>query len=323
MTIATFLLPFADRLNARVLDHELARILGRADHATAAAGRHLQLLRHFRLTPDHWPVAALTRQFDAGDAAGSGWLRADPCYVRPDINGVRLMACGDMLGLDAEDCAALLPTLRPLFGDAGFQIDAPTPSRWYLRLPMDVRLPAFTEPDAALGSDLFEHLAEGDAGRRWRALLGEAQIALHNHPWNAQRAAQGRVPVNSLWFWGGGVLPDHVQTRCTCMYSDDAPARALAQVAGIEHRPLPDAFTPIRGQKRGDTASEAHDLVCDLQGLGNLHVLQQQWLLPALQALRGGELKSLVLDRVDGKLHTLGRGQRWRFWRKPLRRWPA
>jgi hypothetical protein len=42
-----------------------------------------------------------------------------------------------------------------------------------------------------LGDDLFSHLPEGEGGRRWRALMTEAQVLLHNHSWNQQRAAQG------------------------------------------------------------------------------------------------------------------------------------
>src|SRR3546814_4888309 len=82
-------------------------MLGRADRAQSGDdGRRAQLRRHFRLTPDHWPMAALTRQMDAGDAAGAAWLRADPSYVRPDINGARLLAIGAALGMDEEDRAA-------------------------------------------------------------------------------------------------------------------------------------------------------------------------------------------------------------------------
>src|SRR3546814_2851149 len=102
-------------------------MLGRADRAQSGDdGRRAQLRRHFRLTPDHWPMAALTRQMDAGDAAGAAWLRADPSYVRPDINGARLLAIGAALGMDEEDRTAFLPALRPLFGDAGFRSEEHT-----------------------------------------------------------------------------------------------------------------------------------------------------------------------------------------------------
>lgn len=91
-------------------------------------------------------MAALTRTLDADDAPLSAWVRADPAYVRPDINGAHLLACGEALQLDVRDVAALLPALRPLFGDAGFPLDAPDPHRWYLRLPRGARLPRFVPP---------------------------------------------------------------------------------------------------------------------------------------------------------------------------------
>jgi hypothetical protein len=312
MARATFLLPAAARFGGQQAGADVARALGRADRDHAGEeGRRAQLRRHFRLTPDHWPVAALTRQMDAGDAAGSGWLRADPAYVRPDINGARLLGIGASLGLDEEDRAAFVPALRPLFGDAGFAIDAAHPSRWYLRLPPGAKLPEFAEPTDALGADLFDHLAEGSEGRRWRTLLGEAQVVLHNHPRNVQRAALGRAPVNSLWFWGGGTLPDAIESRHAAFHSGDEVALALADAAGIA-RALPDRF-----------AMDSNDAVLDLHGAHDLAALERDWLQPACLALRRGGLQGLALDFADGRQSMLAPGQRWRFWRRPLSRLDA
>src|SRR5690606_36635745 len=166
MARATFLLPAGERLGSQRVGDDVARALGRADRAAGGRdGRRAQLRRHFHLTPDHWPMAALVRQMDAGDAAGSAWLRADPSYVRPDINGARLLAIGASLALDDEDRAAFLPALRPLFGDAGFPIDAPHPSRWYLRLPQGAKVPPFAEPDDALRSE--ERRVGKECRTRW------------------------------------------------------------------------------------------------------------------------------------------------------------
>ena len=49
----------------------------------------------------------------------------------------------------------------------------------------------------------------------------------------------------------------------------------------------------------------------------NLQALERDWLQPALAALAGGRLASLVLDTEDGATFTLAPGQRWRFWRRP------
>lgn len=304
--VATLLLPSVRRLGAAAPSAPVATALGRGDLRSGLdAGRRAQLLRHLHPVPQHWPVAALTRQRDAGDAAGAAWLRADPCRVQPDINGARLLAVGEGLGLDAQDAAQLLPALKPLFGDAGMPIDAPVPTRWYLRLPPSSTLPAFTEPEDALGADLFEHLAQGPEGRRWRSLLSEAQVVLHNHPWNARRQEAGRPAINSLWFWGGGVLPDHVGSDHAQVCSDEDVAGALASAAGVA-RPLPARLEAGGG-----------DVLFDLLALRDAATLERDWLLPALDAVRARALDALHLDFADGSVRTLTRGQRWRFWRRP------
>lgn len=305
MDEAIFLLPAWSAFGRQAIAAEIARALGRADALPpAAAGGDAQLQRHFACTPAHWAPAALTRQADCGDAAGAAWLRADPAHVRPDMNGARLLGLGERLGLDREDVDALLPALRPLFGDSGFVLDAPTPARWYLRLPREAKVPAFSVPDAALGEDLFDHLPDGPEARRWRALQNEVQIVLHNHPWNARRAERGRVPVNALWLWGGGVLPDRVACGFGQVRSDDELLRALASCAGASVAPAATMLEAETGRR-----------LIDLRRQRDLAALQRDWLRPALDALRDGSLRVLELDTADGLRWRLARGQRWRFWR--------
>jgi hypothetical protein len=309
MASATLLLPARDRFGAQRLAPDVARALARADRradqaATGAAGQNARL---FDILPRGWPVAAVTRQRDAGDATLAAWLRADPAYVQPDINGARLLAYGEALALTPRECDELLRPLRPLFGDAGFAIDAPTPSRWYLRLPREARLPVFDPPHDALGGDLFEHLPDGPEGRRWRALLSEAQVVLHNHPVNAGRIAAGRPPVNSLWFWGASVLPDHVRTRCATVFSDDEAVQAFALMAKVAATPLPARWNAVDG-----------DSAYDLRHVRDLALLQSNWIEPLIHDLRAGGLAIAHLDFADGTRFTLRDSQRWRFWRRPL-----
>jgi len=305
MASATLLLPERSRLAGQGLPVEVARALGRADRGQDQAGEQAQLRRYFQLVPDHWPVAALTRQLDAGDSAGSAWVRADPARISPDMTGARLLAHGEALAVDADDLEQLLPTLKPLFGDAGVLLDAPHPSRWYLRLPRESQLPAFAAIDDVLGDDLFGHLPEGDAGRRWRALLSEVQVVLHNHPWNARRMAAGLAPINSLWFWGGGVMPHSIRTPFKQIKSPDVLLRSLALVAGVSR----DA---VDGQEV--------DALIDLRHLRGLDVLSRDAISPLLAALRRRELDSLRLDFADGAQFVVRNGQRMRFWRRALTR---
>ncbi len=220
------LLPEATRLGGE-LAPAVGRMLGRADRLpVGGGGTRAQLQRHFEVSGDAWPVAAITRQCDSADAATATWLRADPAWVRADMTGARLFGSGDRLGISQQDVDALLPALEPVFADAGLTLDAPDPARWYVRLPSDARLPVFVDADEALGTDVFDNQpqsATDDAGmgRQWRSLLNDAQVTLHNHPRNAQRVASGLPPINSLWFWGAGSYPPHVATSHAAEQRDD------------------------------------------------------------------------------------------------------
>lgn len=315
MARASFLLPARERFGGQRLSDDVAKALGRGDHRDTAAPSDepgkAQLRRHFRLVPDHWPLAALTRRVDANDAASACWLRADPAHLRAGINGATLLAVGDMLQLSAAHADALLQPLRPLFGDTGFTIDAPLPGHWYLRLPREAKPPVFVAPSEALGADVFEHLPEGEAGRRWRSLLSEAQVVLHHHPVNAARIDAGLMPVNSLWFWGAGILPDSVSSPHAVVQSDDEAVRALAHGAATA-----SALAPAYQRADGDA-------LFDLRHARDLQALQSDWLQPALRDLGSGALQAVQLDSEDGHTVDINRRQRWRVWRRPQPRMDA
>lgn len=313
MNTLTLLLPSRARLaaDAALAAGPLARWLARGAAAPpAAAGRETALRELFQFAGLRIPAAALTRAADCGDAGGEVWLRADPAHVRADMATARLLACGE-LGLSADECQELLRPLKPLFGDSGFPIDAPLPSRWYLRAPAGAQLPAFVPPEQALGDDLRLHLPDGNDGRRWRSLLNEAQIVLHNHPLNRQRAARGQLPVNSLWFWGAGSLPQWIKTPLQRVLTHDAVLAALALHAKCAvAAPAADALAGYAGRT-----------LLDLDDAAALAALAAHW-LPALEsALARGQLGELQLRLTSGERATYRHGHRWRFWRRvqPLR----
>src|SRR5688572_17038505 len=171
----TLLLPARRRFAGQPLGVRVAAALARADRpADGEPGGKAQLLRHVDLLPRGWPLAAITRALDADDAHLHAWLRADPTHVRPDMTGARVLAVGG-LGMTPGEAAALANALRTTFGDAGFMFSAPHPERWYVALPREAKLPALPLPEDVLGDDLAAHLPDGPEGRRWRALLNEAQ----------------------------------------------------------------------------------------------------------------------------------------------------
>lgn len=294
------LLPEARRFAGQPLSAEFSWRLGRADRLPGAeAGERAQLLRYFDLQPRGWPMAAITRQADCADARDNAWLRADPAHVRADMGSVRLLACGD-LGLSPDECELFLKPLRPLFGDVGFPISAATPSRWYLMLPREAKIPTFPTPTEAIGDDVFAHVPEGPEGKRWRAMLNEVQIVLHNHPRNQQRISAGQLPVNSLWFWGGGVLPDHIRCSAQSVESDEFELQALSRLAGIS------AVTTHAGNRIVDCRGER-----DWSNLESRQI--EQWLRQL-----GTRFAQLVMDFADGTRFVIEPRQRWRWFRRPI-----
>lgn len=246
------------------------------------------------------PAGALTRQLMAGDAEGASWLCADPAWVQPDLNGARLLACGQMQ-LSPEEAQALAKPLKPVFGDAGMILEVSSPDHWHVRLPPGAPTPTLAPPEQALGEDLYEHLPDGAEGRRWRVLLNEVQVLLHQHPLNADRRARGLPPINSLWLWGGGSLPGRVRTLLRGVVSNDVLLDALAKRAGIATQPRTAEAAAMAGP----------GWLIDLQDLPVDEIHAIWW--PRLQE---ASLKQpLQLSFASGERYAASPWHRWRFWR--------
>ncbi|MBS0583770.1 MAG: phosphoglycerate mutase [Proteobacteria bacterium] len=298
----------------------LARWTARGDRpGDAAPGRDIVLRECFAFAGATLPVAALTRSLDGDEADAAIWLRADPAFVMADAVTLRLLQSGNM-GLHGAEVEAFAEALRPLFGDAGMPFDAPHPQRWYLRCERGAKLPRFSSPDDALGDDLAHHLPEGDDARRWRGLLNEAQIVLTQHPLNAQRVRRGLPPVNSLWIWGAGVLPESVRCEFNRVCSDDEVVTALARLArvgdvcglGEAASLFPAALASSASARSGEESSILIDLGRHRDG----ERLEREWLAPIDAALRGRRVGTLNLLFESGERCVVKPVHRWRFWRR-------
>ena len=202
------LLPAARRFGKQALSAG-ARDRSRRPHAGCPRGRRELLSRHFRLrrTTGRSPRSR-ARPMPAMPPAPHDARR--PCHVLPDINGARLLAHGEALALSHEDVAALLPALRPLFGDA----DSPS-MRQRRRVgtcgcPGNEAAPHSPNPTMRW-APMSTTCRATVPWCRWRTLLSEAQVLLHNHPWNARRGAgQARDQFAVVLGWRGAARPCRV-----------------------------------------------------------------------------------------------------------------
>lgn len=291
----------------------------------AQAGTELEavLCSGFGLDPD-CGVAPFTWLADGGDADQAWWLRADPVHLQADQDRVLLFA-GDVLNLEAGEAEQLRAILNEHFQDRGWRFDTPVTQRWYLRLEDAPRID--TVPlHQVVGRDINIRMPQGADGGPWRALLTEVQMLLHDTPVNREREARGEPMVNSLWFWGGGRLPDRRQPCCWDSIGSDEPlARGLALWSGARLAPLPDRFTDWSKQ----AGSGRHLLVLEqLQRLQRsaqpqpwhdaVVALERDWLAPALRSLRSGALQALRWWPGGAHIYRIERRQLRRFWRRGM-----
>lgn len=319
------LLGFADRgelLPASA--HSLTRVLARADRLTdqLSPGFEQRLFHLFSIVPapdQDLPVAAITRLVDMGVVDREWWIRADPVYLEPRRDGLVLYP----VELGREEAASLAAELVESLGADGWLLRVPGPQRWYLKPPMAPDLT--TTPLAeVLGRDIRTFLPQGRDQRVWNTRLNEIQILLHTARANAAREARGERPANSVWFWGGGRLPDAATAGFGQVWSDEPLAQGLARLCGVAAASLPtdgvDGFCSVAASEqllvfdalsRALRHGDAHAWGTSLQGF------LDTWLVPLQGAVDAGTLDGLTLLAETGPQFRYRRGHRLRFWRRP------
>src|SRR5215467_909926 len=254
------------------------------------------------------PVAPYTLLADGGVPEDHFWMRADPVHLSVGLDGLGLD--GAALDLTQAEADALAGALNRHFGDdPAFR--ALRPERWYVRLPAAPDIDT-TPPSAARGSSIGDKLPSGADETRFRALMNEVQMALHEHPVNAEREARGAPSVNSVWFWGGGVLEAPTARPYSVVLANDPLARGLARAARIPERTLPgDGYAMLAALPAEGVALAVLDGPPDPG-------LERDWFEPLLAALREGRIDMLSLS-LSGKSSLLEvetiRSDLRHFWR--------
>lgn len=83
-----------------------------------------------------------------------------------------------------------------------------------------------------LGKKANQYMEQSKAMLPWYQLVNEIQMFMHGHEVNQQRLENGLLPINSLWCWGGGQLPELPGSRIQ-WFTDDEILRSFAHSLGI------------------------------------------------------------------------------------------
>ncbi len=303
--------------------------------STTAPGQEMEiwLCRQFNIAQQQndWPTAAIMLTMDAPDLAKASkdfWIRADPVHLRIEQNHI-MLADSQAFQITEEEAKELAQDLNNNLADYDYSLLPLRPDRWYLRLSKIPDLRTYTLGQVTC-RNINNFLPFGLDSTVWHKIFNEIQMLLHEHPVNLARDARGELIINSVWLWGGGKLPQSIQSPYAQVWSDDDFAHALALISNTKYSKLPaNADEWLMTQPQGN-----HLLVLDsLREKAKyrnaygwreiLTAMEKDWFSPLHAALRQGKINQLTitaLDETSTRNFTLTRSNLWKFWliTKPL-----
>ena len=132
----------------------------------------------------------------------------------------------------------LAAELVEAYATDGWILKAARPDRWYLKPPAIPQIRTAPLP-LVVGHNVHDYLPQGNDGKAWCTILNEIQILLHTASINVDREQRGALPINSLWFWGGGKLPEPQRVSWDRVWTDEPVSLALARLSQTPTGPVP------------------------------------------------------------------------------------
>ena len=241
-------------------------------------------------------------------------LLCEAIHLRPDLRSAVVVPI-DKTPENLSEINIIINDLKELF-KADCDISALPGGRYLMRLNAVTAPRHYPHVLSVLGKSASPYIEQSRENLPWYRLLNEMQMFLHQHRINAERLAAGRLPINSLWFWGGGPAPADPGVAAA-WFGDDAELGRFAESLGLGTQPL-EAFA---------SAAAGDAVVVDLRLLETLKSvrggaldrplleLEQQVVAPALARLaqRGNRVRLYAGFDVD---FELGPYAHLRFWRR-------
>ena len=282
------------------------------------------LLRCFGLDGST-PVAPLTFTADTGAMPSGYVMRADPVHLRADQSSLRLFETHSF-SISQDEANALAGSFNDFFAvpaGQGWRLKVPVPQRWYLELSEQPDIKTTPLANVA-GEDINLSLPQGGAARNWHAMLNEVQMLFHEHAVNRVRELRGQPAINSLWPWGGGMMPQTpVSTEVGRVVANDPLAGALAGMAGVEIQDVAETAGQLLSRESGGVTLAVLDSLYWPARYNEvevwveaLYMLDEKIIAPLLDALRGGAVRSLRFYPCHGTRFGISRSRLRRFWRR-------
>lgn len=301
LVLPEYAILFANELNRAMLPQQLKTALNKATFMSDSAGVYQQLLHLFSPeTPQNadLPMALLRQGSDFS-------LCADPCYLHPDRD--KLLLFYRDLDLSVKEANAFANYLQPLFDEFGGTLQVQTADQWLLQLTKPIQT-QFSAKEGLHGQAVTDFLPAGDDAESWLRLWNEIQMLLFECPLNQAREAEGKVPINSLWFWGNAELPRRWQSWSQVSGNHDA-LQTLVTLSQSTYQPMLAHFNVASFRQL-----HVEPFAADKEWQPQLERLTANWLLPTIKALKKWQLKEVNLIVPEWGCYRLTPFSAWRCW---------
>ena len=268
------------------------------------------------------PIAAISQLVDDNKPGQEIWMRADPVHLAADREGVVLMD-DTSFTLDQHDALVLAGDIRDILADNGLMLEVPTTNRWYVRLTGQPDLKT-TPVHEVVGRDMHQFMPAGNEKQQWTRLINEIQMTLHASELNENRQQRGELPVNSVWFWGAGALPDRSVHNWTRVFTDDVNAHGFAMHTDTRCDVLPEHANQLIEQLADNDRALVvmsfglrHAQYHDFEGwLDFIKYLEEFWFVDLLKFTRSGELEELNIISKK-RLIKFDKHSFYKIWKRP------
>jgi hypothetical protein len=266
-------------------------------------------------TGDGGAGLAMASAFADDDQAGERLMLVKAIHLRADMHGAIAIPIPEE-PQNIHDIDIIINDLSDYF-KVDCDISSVVGGLYLLRLRHFDPPTHYPHPLSVLGKNVNSFIEQSRSVMPWYRLVNEFQMFMHQHPLNAQRLQQGRLPINSLWAWGAGAAP--AATARPLLYCDDPLLRRFGESLGMKL----ESCSKLQGDADlGDT------LIVDLRLLQLLKAgddarldallleIENRLLKPLLQAQQRRPVPLLLRAayRLD---FALGARARFKLWRRP------
>ncbi|MDH5357961.1 MAG: hypothetical protein OEY48_03900 [Gammaproteobacteria bacterium] len=292
------------QINASVIPQALSNILNKARFMRDPTGLHRLLFNHFSETPltePDLPVVSLNSPEQVA-------IKVDPCYVHADRD--RLLLFADNLNLTEAESTTLIAEIQPLVDELGGHIQLLEADSWLLILDTlpDITFSALPEVN---GKGVETFLPTGSDRGNWIRLWNEIQMQLYDCDVNLQRIADGKLPVNSVWFWGMGNYTAKQNEWISVRGNLPLLNQLTTQSATALNNDAGDLKAPLNTGKHLWVADEV-DIEADWQQ--QLQNLNDTLFQPLWQQVRSAKISQLNLKIPEHGHYRLSPLSSWKFW---------